>query len=423
MKKLKILTLLLLTVTLSACGKKEVTVPETVPTVENEVPESTVYKEGMKMEINDLIYYSDMEKSAIFLDNTYKEKKENTIVSPLSLNFALGMVAEGASNDTKELLNLYLNSDDYGIYVEDYMKHTEDLNKEFESFNGKYKNVFEIANSVWVADAKINPEYKKKVTDSYKAQIDKIDASDSVGSAEKINSWINEKTHKMIPSLITPLMIRPDTKSILVNTVYFESAWNEPWNYYEDYKKNFTDVDGNATEIAYMASEGYDYYESETATAFSYPYKNNLSFIGILPKKEGDFNTTDLKIEELLKNKVDSVKVFVEMPRLDFETEANTIKKMMSEIGMEKIFTDEAEFDKILENKMLHIDDIIQKCKIELDENGTKASAATAIMMLDNAVMMDDSEIKEIVLNRPFAFLIYDSEMNQVVFIGKVVRV
>ena len=148
MKKLKILTLLLLTVTLSACGKKEVTVPETVPTVENEVPESTVYKEGMKMEINDLIYYSDMEKSAIFLDNTYKEKKENTIVSPLSLNFALGMVAEGASNDTKELLNLYLNSDDYGIYVEDYMKHTEDLNKEFESFNGKYKNVFEIANSV-----------------------------------------------------------------------------------------------------------------------------------------------------------------------------------------------------------------------------------------------------------------------------------
>lgn len=90
---------------------------------------------------------------------------------------------------------------------------------------------------------------------------------------------------------------------------------------------------------------------------------------------------------------------------------------------MEKIFTDEAEFDKILENKMLHIDDIIQKCKIELDENGTKASAATAIMMLDNAVMMDDSEIKEIVLNRSFAFLIYDSEMNQVVFIGKVVRV
>lgn len=375
------------------------------------------------MEINDLIYYSDMEKSAIFLDNTYKEKKENTIVSPLSLNFALGMVSEGASNDTKELLNLYMNSDDYGTYVEDYMKHTEDLNKEFESFDGKYKNVFEIANSVWVADEKINPEYKKKVIDSYKAKIDNIDTSDSVGSAEKINSWINEKTHKMIPSLITPLMIKPNTKSILVNTVYFESAWNKPWDYNEDYKKNFTYVDRNTTEIAYMTSEGYDYYENETATAFSYPYKNNLSFIGILPKKEGDFNATDLKIEELLKNKIDSVKVFVEMPRLNFETEANTIKKMMSEIGMEKIFTDEAEFDKILENKILHIDDIIQKCKIELDKNGTKASAATAIMMLDNAVMMDDSEIKEIVLNRPFAFLIYDSEMNQVVFIGKVVRV
>lgn len=87
MRILKILMLLLLTTTISVCGKKEVTIPETVPTIEKEVPELTVYKEGTKMEINDLIYYSDMEKSAIFLDNTYKEKKENTIVSPLSLNF------------------------------------------------------------------------------------------------------------------------------------------------------------------------------------------------------------------------------------------------------------------------------------------------------------------------------------------------
>lgn len=434
MKNLKVLPILLIAFALSACGKQveqpikiepEHIQEETENSLiqESPKPENTIYRDDMKPEISDLLYRSNMEKSAIFLDRTYKETKENTIVSPLSLNFAISMVAEGASGETKELLNSYLNSNDYGNYVNEYMKYTEALNKEYETYEGKYKNVFEIANSIWVNDAVIKPDYEKKTTNIYKAKIDSFDGSDSIGSAKKINSWVEEKTHKMIPEIVKPIMINSDTRSILVNTIYFESAWAESWNYFEDYKKEFTDIDGNVKEIAYMTGEANQYFENDKATAFSYSYKNGLSFIGILPKTEGEFEISDLNIEELLENQIEATKINVEMPRLNFETEVNGIKDMMIDIGMEQIFSDEAEFDEILEGSVLHIDNIIQKCKLELDENGTKASAVTAIIMYDNAMLIDESNIKEVTLNRPFAFLIYDSEMNQIVFIGKVVKV
>lgn len=159
---------------------------------------------------------------------------------------------------------------------------------------------------------------------------------------------------------------------------------------------------------------------------FTYGYKNGLSFIGILPKKEGEFSLSDLDIEGLLNTESSEyTSINVEMPKLDFDTDVNIIKEMMKEnYGMDIVFDDElAEFDGIIENDVLHIDNIIQKCKIELDENGTRAAAVTAIFTADNMVMITEPNIKEIFLNRPFAFLIYDKENNQIVFIGKVINI
>lgn len=426
-KRFQIFILLLPILSLTACKSardlpKEIKLENTIQTeTEHHKKEPSQLKEDI--EINENFY--DFEKATYFLDKTYENTKGNTIVSPLSLNFALGMIAEGASGDTRKVLNFYLNSENYGNYVNEYMNYAEELNKSYETFGEEYSNVFEIANSVWINNkSKINPNYQKTISDIYKSEIDSFDTENPESSAEKINSWVNEKTHKMIPTIVQPDLITRDLQSILVNTIYFESAWNEPWNYYEDYKKDFTDINGNISQISYMTGKANSYYENEKATAFSYRYKNGLQFIGILPKEDEDFNISDLNIEELLKTESYDFTINVEMPRLDFDTNVNTIKDMMIEQGIGIIFNEElSNFDGIIENDILYIDDIIQKCKIELDENGTKAAVATAIFAKDNAMIIEEQNIKEVFLNRPFAFLIYDSECNQIVFIGKVVQI
>lgn len=434
LKKLKYMLLFTLMLSCTACTKKEVTTKQQEPVTENETEQTIEQVSTIESKVEDineemedmtmLLNGTDIEKATYFVDKTYENTKENTMVSPLSLNFALGMVAEGATGETRNIMNSYLNSDSYGEYVQKYMEYAESLNNSQTFMNSTYKNVFEIADSVWVNENSIiNEDFKSKVTDVYKSEIDSFDGSDASGSAEKINDWVKGKTHEMIPSVITPDSITDDTRSLLVNTVYFESNWIEKWDYNENDLKNFTDVQGNKKKITYLTSEHASYfYENEKATGFGYKYQNGLTFIGILPKQKGEFKLADLKLDTFLESETTG-DIKTKMPKLDFSSDSKIIKQMLSEIGMGRIFSTDAEFDQILENENLAIDDIIQKCKIELDENGTKASAVTSILMVTNQAFQPIPEYKEVYLDRPFAFMIYDRTNKQIVFIGKVVNV
>ena len=278
MKKLfKILIPITCILSLTAC-KDAKDLPKEIR-LENKIETETSYTKTDKSEEikeseepnkeNSRINDSDFEKAIHLLDKTYEDTKKNSMISPLSLNFALSMVTEGANGQTKELLQKYLNSDNYGDYVRDYMSYTEDLNNTYETYDGEYKNIFEIANSVWINDkSEIKKNYKDNISEEYKAEIDNFNVEEPETSADKINDWVNEKTHEMIPKIVLPEMIMNTTQSILINTVYFESAWKNPWNYYEEYKKDFTDISGETKQISYMTGEADSYYENENATAF-----------------------------------------------------------------------------------------------------------------------------------------------------------
>ena len=115
------------------------------------------------------------------------------------------------------------------------------------------------------------------------------------------------------------------------------------------------------------------------------------------------------------------------MPKLDFDTTANNIVSILKAQGVSRAFdSGEADFSGLLEmqgDEVTFISDIIQKCKIELDENGTKAAAVTAIMMETCEAVMEPKQVKTVYLDRPFAFLIYDEANQQILFVGKVVSV
>ena len=342
---------------------------------------------------------------------------KNIMFSPTSLNFALGMIAEGAKGETKEVLSAYLGTSDFASYAKEYLDKIQAYNTEDESYG--YQSKVKIADAVWMDDGlTLQEKFKNTVSNSFGAEVKAVDFSATEETCDIINSWCDKNTEGLIPKIITPDLINDNTGLCLTNSLYFESGWSgEPWNV-SDTEENF----GKIEKTKYMTCTGDQYYENDKSTAFGRDYANGLSFIGILPNDEGDFNLEDLDIGGLLKSNPEYDEVDCKMPKLNFET--NTVlNDMLSSLGLDNLFSGNADFSGIADQNV-NVDTILQKTKLELDENGTKAAAVTAVTMeCMSAAVEDEPIIKTVELTRPFAFLIYDRNNDEVLFIGKVMSV
>lgn len=355
-------------------------------------------------------------------DTMYEDNKQ-AMFSPLSLNMCLGMLEAGAAGSSKTALDSYLGNGDFAAFAADYLAHAKDFNYEQNGYE-KYKNVFELANSFWANTNKpFNKDYINKVSENFGAELDNLDFSKPEEAVETINGWVNDKTHEMIPKLLTPDNVSADTAAVLVNTIYFESAWNNEWIVPGE-KERFTNLDGSTVNIELMMNGGDCYFENENAAAFGCGYKNGMKFIGILPKKEGDFTLESLDISSLLESRSYKYDVSAKMPKLNFES-SFPLTDALKAAGLSEIFDEvKADFTPMQgsADEHFYVSEVIQKTKLELDENGTKAAAATAAIMEDKTAVVEpeEREKKEVFLNRPFAFLIYDETADQIVFMGKV---
>ena len=342
---------------------------------------------------------------------------KNIMFSPTSLNFALGMIAEGAKGETKEILDDYLGTNDFAAYAKEYLDKIKAYNTEDESYG--YQSKVKIADAVWVDNGlTLQEKFKNTVSDSFGAEVEAVDFSAAEKTCDVINSWCDKNTEGLIPKIITPDLINDNTGLCLTNSLYFESGWSgEPWKV-SDTEESF----GKKEKTKYMTCTGDQYYENDKATAFGRDYANGLSFIGILPNDEGDFNLEDLDIGGLLKSNPEYDEVDCKMPKLNFET-STVLNDMLSSLGLDNLFSSNADFSGIADQNV-NVDTILQKTKLELDENGTKAAAVTAVTMeCMSAAVEKETIIKTVELTRPFAFLIYDRSNDEILFIGKVISI
>ena len=342
---------------------------------------------------------------------------KNIMFSPTSLNFALGMIAEGAKGDTKEILDDYLGTNDFAAYAKEYLDKIKAYNTEDESYG--YQSKVKIADAVWVDNGlTLQEKFKNTVSDSFGAEVEAVDFSAAEKTCDVINSWCDKNTEGLIPKIITPDLINDNTGLCLTNSLYFESGWSgEPWNV-SDTEESF----GKKEKTKYMTCTGDRYYENDKATAFGRDYANGLSFIGILPNDKGDFNLENLDIGGLLKSNPEYDEVDCKMPKLNFEM-STVLNDMLSSLGLDNLFSSNADFSGIADQNV-NVDTILQKTKLELNENGTKAAAVTAVIMeCMSAAVENEPIIKTVELTRPFAFLIYDRSNDEILFIGKVTSI
>ena len=377
--------------------EKEPTVQEEVQENETTEKDEIIEDDGEAMiKVN-----SNLSKNIKILDLAYKN--ENIMISPTSLNVALGMVTNGAGGETLKELEDFLGCsiDEYNQFVKSYTEHPE------EGVN--------VVNAVWVANNyNLKEEYCKLLVDYYNATQEKLDFSDPK-SIDKINEWVDKNTDGRFKKVLSD--VPADTRTILTNVVDFDKKWKEPFEEFQIEEGKFNN-EKNVTYLSDMTR--CSYYENEYATGFARDYEGDrYSFIGILPKQEGEFSVSDLDIESLLRNETYE-KVDYKFPEFEFEFES-TLNSYLKQLGINNAFGNNADFSNLLEEtEGYRIDSVMQKTKVIVNREGTKASAATTIVVGTNSVVQE--EIKEIYLDRPFVFIIYDNETEECLFIGKVVN-
>ena len=235
----------------------------------------------------------------------------------------------------------------------------------------------------------------------------------------KINSWVEKKTNNKIKNLLP----EGDAKflSVLVNTIYFKGEWAEQFEEYATKEEDFTDRNGKVEKTDFMhKTERYRFYEDENMKMVRVPYKGGKTAMYlVLPTNEDKMD-----IATALDN-MNSYKIRLSFPK--FKTEYSlSFKEILKHIGIEKAFEKwEAEFDEVMfkgvkEGENVYVDDVLQKTFIEVDENGTEAAAATAVIMNEaTSIGPSMEEIKEFKADRPFIYFIRDDVTHEVLFIGE----
>ncbi|MBR6172190.1 MAG: hypothetical protein IKQ49_03345 [Eubacterium sp.] len=367
------------------------------------------------------------ESGVMLLDKTVElgeDGNANYLISPISLQLALGMAAAGSdpgSNTRKELMSLLLP----GLSEEPQV-----MNQEMASFTKRMKEAkgvsWNVANSVWVrnnANMKLRDSYISDVTNYYLAEL--YSAPFDQTTVEAINAWVKKNTRDRIPKIIDRL--GDQSMAALINAMAFDGDWMVP---YEDEAilkdQEFTNADGTKRKAVMLKSREYGAISLAGGIGFSKPYKGNeYSFVAILPPEGmttgeylSEIRSGSTSFAEAFRNRDYSRPLQVTFP--EFKTAyGNTMNDVLKGLGIREAFTDEAHFRSMVADDCdsLKISTVAHRAMIEVDREGTKAAAATAVVY-DKASAFEPETPLEIRVDRPFLYAIVDTATGVPVFLG-----
>ncbi len=360
------------------------------------------------------------------LNQREESKKDKMLISPLSAAAALTMTANGADTETLEemekVLGNGLSLDDLNEYFSWFMQNLPNENKA----------KVEIANSIWFRDCdwlEVYDSFLEKNKKYFESEIYKSPYNST--TVNDINSWVNQKTDGMIPKLLDePDIFDKDPYSCmtLINTLFFEADWKNPYRDSSD--TTFTNASGEKKTVKGLWAGSDNYYELDNALAFKKPYVGGYQFVGILPDEGMSLDDYIASIDpEKLASQLrtpgdmDNTIVSTMIPKFSYKYDCS-MNETLKALGMKSQWDySTADFSKMgkvnIEGYKLYIKDVIQKTNIELTEKGTKAAAATAVMMAAAGAAPDPNPPRyiDIYLNRPFVYMIVD-ENDIPAFIG-----
>ncbi len=345
-------------------------------------------------------------------------RSSNMLVSPDSVITALGMLENGADGETLaqlEGLTGGLGVDALG----------SDLRAFHKRLSGYKKPLYTSANSIWSNKDYVTAggEFREKCRQYYDAEI--FERTFDEAAKNEMNSWVKDNTRGMIKDIIDRL--DPDDRIILINALAFEGKWAEQFENSQVTKEDFTEESGKTDKKVNMLNETLcgrgTYIELNGGKGLVKDYENGTTaFVAILPPegtKLDDFisGLTGPAFSKAWNSRQDKP-VRIKIPEFKYDYDAS-LKNVLGMMGVSRAFTDFAEFAKMTGTPMslVKVDDVLHKTHIELDRNGTKAAAATAVVAKAGSAPFDQ-DIREVYLNRPFVYALVDKSTGIPFFIG-----
>jgi len=344
---------------------------------------------------------------------------KNISVSPTSVAIALAMTYNGASGSTQKAMAKTLELQ--GISL-------PELNSGYASLNKLLQNPGEnvqltIANSLWVnQDVSLRPDFVQTTRDFYQAKVTNLDFQ-NVTAVNTINSWVQENTKGKIDKIVDN--IEPNQALFLINAIYFNGKWSNAFDKSQTTPQTFYTASGQQKQHPMMSQTGeYRYYETPQFQSVSLPYGQDgkVSLYIFLPTKNSNLKafSQNLNAENWEKwmpqfrNREGSIR----LPR--FQTDYDiTLNDALKSLGMAEAFSNKANFSGIGDN--LTISQVRHKTVIEVNEEGTEASAATSVGMVATSLREPQQPFKMIV-DRPFFYAIRDNQSKNILFMGAVVE-
>ncbi len=347
------------------------------------------------------------------------ENGENLFLSPMSILFALAMTSNGAAGETLAQMEQVfgIERDELNEYLHTYIN----------SLSEGEKTKLGIANSIWFKKdplLSVNQSFLQKNADYYGAEIYKTPFD--MTTLADINSWVRRETRGMIPSIIES--ISSDTIMYLINTIAFEAEWATTYKSTQVKNGIFTKEDGTEQRAKFMYSTEGKFIEDENATGFIKRYKGNYAFVALLPNEGvsiSDYiaSLNGEGVASMLASSV-STTVRTSLPKFSTKFEAD-IADVLYSMGMTDAFdVDLADFSQLgsYEEQNIYIGNVLHKTFIDVEERGTKAGAVTVVSMKDGSAAPPEDP-KEVYLDRPFVYMIIDTENNIPLFIGSMTDV
>jgi len=358
-----------------------------------------------------------------------RDSDGNLIFSPLSLSLALSMAMAGAEGDTRQemvdALSLQ-NLEEIDPAFNALLLKIESSEKALDEESGTPFQL-NIANSSW---SQSGFEFKQPFLDTlamnYGAGMYLADFSqDPEAARQAINDWVEDETEDKIKDLIPQGAIKPLTRLVLANAIYFNGAWLYPFQENGTQPAPFTLLDGTQVSVDMMKLSDKDlaYYRGENYQAVRLPYQSkDFSMLLVLPD-EGIFEEVQSQLGSSvfpgLTGNFQYTPVNLRMPKFDFETALNA-NEVLKQLGMQLAFiADAADFSGMTDAADLYISDVVHKATITVDEFGTEAAAATAVIMVTKSMPISDPV--SLILDRPFFFAIEHQPTGTILFLGRVV--
>jgi serpin B len=280
-----------------------------------------------------------------------------------------------------------------------------------------------VANAIWPQQgyAFLDP-FLDTLAEHYGAGLYTLDFARSEEARQAINGWVDEETEHRIKELLPPGSLTGDTALVLSNAVYFYAAWRHPFAEEATIDGAFTLLDGKQVTVPTMHQVAQLGYAARPGVrAVELPYAaGELSMVVLVPD-EGTFEAfaQGLEAEELqaILSGLTPTQVRLALPKYEFAAGFEA-KKALTHLGMVDAFGDRADFSGMDGTTELYIDEVYHKAFIAVNEAGTEAAAASAVVMTRKGPMVE----QEVEVNRSFVFLIRDVETGAILFLGHVVN-